>query len=357
MAKALLFLLLLSNLGFSLELRVKIAQSSVVDISGTGYFELYDEDNLMGRRYSAPLQLKATAGGILTSSYGEFLGPVFVYPLSNSYIKIGNRRYRGFFEIRRQGGGLLVINIVDMEEYLPGIIRREISTDWPMEAIKTQAVLARTYALVNQKHKTEGFDLCSDVHCQVYGGMEAEDRVAILACSATKNEVLCYNEKPAPVYYHACCGGLISDIRDVWGPSLPYLKSMVCPYCQASPHYNWQCNLSYANIAKKLGISRVSRVERTGQGRAKEVVIHHEEGKKVIKANDFRNMFGSNLIKSTYFEIDQTWDGIRLIGKGWGHGVGLCQWGAKGMAGRGADYEEILSFYFPGCFIKKLDFE
>ncbi|MEK9149426.1 MAG: SpoIID/LytB domain-containing protein [Candidatus Desantisbacteria bacterium] len=356
MAKVLrkaLFLLFLANLGFSLELRVKIAQTSIADISGTGYFELYDCESLMGRRYSAPIQLKATAGGILTSSYGEFLGPVFVYPLINSYIKIGNRRYRGYFEIRRQGGGLLVINIVDLEDYLPGIIKREISTSWPIEAIKAQAVLARTYALVNQKHKAEGFDICSDVHCQVYGGMEAEDRVAILACSATSGEVLYYNEEPAPVYYHACCGGLISDIRDVWGPSLTYLKSKVCPYCQASPHYNWQCNLSYTNIAAKIGFSKVSRVERTGQGRSKEIIVHYEGGRKAISANNFRNMFGSNLIKSTYFEIEDAWNGIKLIGKGWGHGVGMWQWGAKGMASQGADYEGILSFYFPGCVVVK----
>ncbi|MDI6751250.1 MAG: SpoIID/LytB domain-containing protein [bacterium] len=349
-----LFLLFLANLGFSFELRVKITQTSIVNISGTRYFELYDCESLIGRRYSAPIELKATAGGILTSSYGEFLGPVFVYPLQDSYIKIGNRRYRGYFEIRRQGGGLLVISIVDLEDYLPGIIKREISTDWPIEAIKAQAVLARTFALVNQKHKAEGFDLCSDVHCQVYGGMEAEDKVAILACSATSSEVLCYNEELAPVYYHACCGGLISDIRDVWGPSLPYFKSKVCPYCYASPHYNWQYNLSYANIAEKIGISRVFRVERTGKGRPKEIIVHYEGGRKAILANDFRNMFGSNLIKSTYFEIEETWNGIKLIGKGWGHGIGMCQWGAKGMASQGASYQEILSFYFPGCVVKKL---
>ena len=357
MIRKALFLILLANLSFSLELRVKIAQSSVVEISGTGYFELYDYENLIGRRYAAPLQLKATAGGILVLPYGEFLGPVFVYPLLDSPIKISNRRYRGIFEIQRQGGGLLVINIVDLEEYLPGIIKREISTDWPIAAIKAQAVLARTFALVNQKHKNEGFDLCSDVHCQVYGGLEAEDRVAILACSATSGEVLYYNDELAPVYYHACCGGRISDIRDVWGPSLPYLKSKVCPYCQASPHYNWKCNLSYSNIAEKLNIGKISKITKTGQGRAKEVIIYYEGGREAISANKFRNTFGSNLIKSTYFEIEETWDGIKLIGKGWGHGVGFCQWGAKGMAERGADYEEILSFYFPGCKIKKIDFE
>ncbi|MBU1598713.1 SpoIID/LytB domain-containing protein [bacterium] len=353
--RSILFLLLLANFSFSLDLRVKIAQSSIVDISGTGYFELYDCESLICRRYSAPIQLKATAGGILTSSYGEFLGPVFVYPLLDSYIKIGNRRYRGVFEIRRQGGGLLVINIVDLEEYLYGIIRREISTDWPLESIKAQAVLARTYALVNKKHKNEGFDLCSDVHCQVYGGLEAEDKIAILACSATSGEILLLNEEFAPVYYHACCGGLISDIRDVWGPpGLAYLKSKVCPYCRPSPHYNWQCKLSYANIAEKLNIKKVTKVERAGQDRAREIIVHHEGRREAITANKFRNLFGSNLIKSTYFEIEETWDGIRLIGKGWGHGVGLCQWGAKGMASQGADYEEILSFYFPGCLIKRL---
>ncbi len=350
--RKILFLLLLVNLNLSSELRVKIAQASAIDISGTGYFELYDCENFIGRRYSASIELKATAGGILTSSYGEFLGPVFVYSFPDNYIKIGNRRYRGAFEIRRQGGGLLVINIVDLEEYLYGIIRREISTDWPIEAIKAQAVLARTFALVNKKHKNEGFDLCSDVHCQVYGGLEAEDRTAILACSATSGEVLYYNDTLAPVYYHACCGGLISDIRDVWGPSLPYLKSMVCPYCQASPHYNWQCNLSFAHIAERLRIGKVSSVERQGQGRPKGIIVNHQGGREIVSANKFRNIFGSNLVKSTYFEIEETWNGIKLIGKGWGHGVGLCQWGAKGMASRGADYTEILSFYFPGCVIK-----
>jgi len=354
-----------------------------VKISATGRFKIF-----------APGQLEAISTGDENSIYmirsglfglkierPEEYGDILeIKPLGDSFIKVNNRAYRGEIEVRKKNdalflsavkkqgspmtseASLLVINEVDLEEYLQGVMKHEISPAWPKEAVKAQAVAARSFAL-NKKLKNIGkpYDLCATITSQVYGGLSGEDPRSNEAIYETRGEILIYQEKPIAAYYHATCGGETEDVENVWGGRLPYLKSVRCKYCKDSPHYEWEEKLSLSEISNALshkGISEIESIEiykRSSTGRVVKLVIEDEFGKHIISGNQFRMALGPNLIRSTYFKMKEKRRRVEFKGKGWGHGVGMCQWGAKGMAEKGYNYKEILKHYYPNVKIKKID--
>lgn len=282
-------------------------------------------------------------------------------------IAVNGKNYHGGIQIEKAAGDFLLINVLELEDYLAGVVKNEMSVKWPMEALKAQTVLARTYALGRIKNpRTEYYDLFSTVEDQVYSGMEAEDEASWRAIKDTRGEVLFYRGEPAQVYYHSCCGGWTEPVEYVWGGSgKSYLGSVKCETCQDCPYYFWRypekSALSGQDLASRLGyqgeaVSEVRVSELSPGQRALKLELKFQSGYKTeISGGDFRVRLGRDVIRSTLFKVEKATEGFIVFGSGSGHGVGLCQWGAKGMAEAGKNYQEILEHYFPGTEIRKVE--
>jgi len=271
-------------------------------------------------------------------------------------LSINNRHYRG--KIRVFPGpnrDLWIINELPLEEYLVGLINCEISSQWSLDAVKVQAVAARTFAVFQKGNRSDWlYDMESGVNDQVYAGMGLEDDRARQAVKETEGELLLYKGKPIFAVYHACCGGKIESPEYLWVGSFPYLNSVVCTYCLDSPHFLWNYQVEAHRLARVLGSmgypgQRVSEIrvgERSASGRVLRLFIKGEKDPWEIPGKEFRRLLGYDQLRSTNFWLKER-DGVFLFsGLGWGHGVGLCQWGAKGMADAGFDYRSILKYYY-----------
>ncbi len=276
------------------------------------------------------------------------------------------RRYRGEMDIiADEKNTLTVINILDLEEYTKGVLYHEVSFRWPLEAIKAQAVASRTYALYESiKNKDELFDVKSDIYSQVYGGRSAERYRTNIAANRTRGEILTYNGKVLPAYFHATCGGRTEDVSELWEHDLPPLKGIQCDYCALAPYYRWKKNFRNKDVQDKLNkngykldlIEDIGILDRTGSGRVKTLKIKTRDGKiTLIPGKTFREIIGPNVLKSNFFEVQMRGYYFDVLGKGWGHGVGMCQWGAMFMARARFSYHDILNYYYPGAEIKNIN--
>lgn len=269
------------------------------------------------------------------------------------------RRYRGTIDVYSQSGTLLVVNTLDLETYIKGVLYHEISHRWPLEAMKAQAVAARTYALYQmQMNKNKHFDVTNDTYSQVYGGRSAERYRTNLAVQRTAGMILQYNGKILPTYFHATCGGHTENAAELWKHDLAPLKGGDCKYCELSPHYTWKKNFRSKDVQEKLVaqgykiglIKDIKVIDRNASGRVKMLQIVGRDGSALnISGKDFRQILGPNIIKSTKYDVEMQGYYFDVIGHGWGHGVGLCQWGAHFMSRERFDFEEILEFYYPGA--------
>ncbi|MCE5198218.1 SpoIID/LytB domain-containing protein [bacterium] len=270
------------------------------------------------------------------------------------------RKYRGSVEVSAKNGALRVVNVVDVDDYLLGVLPSEMPDSYPEEAIKAQAISARTYALRNsRKHAAQGFRICDTSHCQTYGGVLAEKPKSTQAVLDTKGMVLTFDGQIADVMYSTDCGGATRNYSSE-NPtrSFPYLCGVVDP--DDIPHICWEQNYTLHDLAVKLikagvkgadGLLSVVISKTEASGRALEVEITSSTGKNQISGEKIRSALG---LKSTLFSIESTTDGgVAIKGKGFGHGVGMCQTGAKGLAlpPHSLTCEQILAHYFPGTAI------
>lgn len=295
-----------------------------------------------------------------------------LYPLQRLYFKPGKyvtlhikdqaRRYRGVLEIvQKPDNKFLVINAIELEQYLKGVLYHEVSHRWPMEAMKAQAVAARTYVLYQmKKNAKDDYDVTGDIYSQVYGGKSAERFRTNIAANRTRGEILVYANKLLPAYFHASCGGHTENARNIWGHNLPPLAGVVCSFCQSEPNFRWKRNFRSKDIQDKLNargytigpISEIRILDRNESGRINNLMIISRNGSRVrIPGIKFRELIGPNTVRSNNYEVAMKGYYFDLIGKGWGHGVGMCQWGAHRMAKERYDYDEILAFYYPGAEI------
>lgn len=280
-----------------------------------------------------------------------------------SKIRINGKSYRGIIDFYPSDKGLLVINELPIEDYLVGLINCEISSLWPVESVKAQAVIARSYA-VYQKDARRGalYHLESSVMDQVYDGIDIEDSRASRAVQETAGEVLTYAGAVIQSFYHSSCGGHTEAAQNVWGADLPYLKGVDCKYCLSAPSTKWETVLSLNKVETLLkaagyrisapGAIRTGGINRSG--RLQDITITGSKGDLQLPAVSFRKAIGYSVIKSTNFTVRMRGDDVVFAGLGNGHGVGLCQWGSKQRAGDGFNYREILSYYYPGVRIEKL---
>jgi stage II sporulation protein D len=281
-------------------------------------------------------------------------------------IIVNKRPYRGDAVLTKdKDGALLVVNVVDLEFYVKGVLYHEISNKWPMDAIKAQAVATRTYALYQEDvMKAQAYDVTADTSSQVYGGFASEKNKTNRGVNFTAGEVLTFQGKIFPAYFYATCGGKSESASELWKTDMEPLRGgRVCPYCATSPHYFWRIALSLGEIQKKCGpvytlkepLESIAIAERTVTGRARTLEFMDANGEvQQVSAKDLRRLLGSDILRSTNFSVNVE-DGKAVFeGKGWGHGVGLCQWGAMQMAKDGFSYVEILKFYYPGATISKV---
>ncbi len=276
---------------------------------------------------------------------------------SAGIIRINGRGYRGTIRITPATRGLLVINELLLEEYLIGLINAEISSQWPIEAVKAQAVVARSYALFQKASRSnQPFHLETSVLDQVYAGSDGEDGRALRAVEETCGQVLEYEGRVAQTFFHANCGGHTEDSENVWMKRVPYLRGVVCAYCNPSPAAMWETSLDGTRIETALrnagyrvaGLRDMVVQARFPSGRVRTVGLRSQTGTVSLPAVTLRKLLGYTVIRSTNFTVRRLGDSFLFAGAGYGHGVGLCQWGAKGRAEEGFSYREILAYYYPG---------
>ena len=283
-----------------------------------------------------------------------------ITPYYDASIYVNGLRFRGRVDIVLNKDDLLtVVNVISLEKYIKGVLYREISDRWPLEAIKAQAVAARTYAVyIKERSKDQSYDLRSDIYSQVYGGKNAERYRTNLAVDRTKGLILKYNGMVLPAYYHATCAGKTEDAKLLWDHDIAPLRGVTCNFCKKSPHYFWKRNVQLKDIQDKLNengydlwlIEEIQVVDRNESGRINILKIVPRDNKEIIiSGKAFRQIIGPNLIKSNNYVVDMQGYYVDFLGKGWGHGVGLCQWGANFMARDSYRFDKILGYYYPGA--------
>jgi stage II sporulation protein D len=314
-------------------------------------------------------------------------GPLTVTSVGG-VISFNGKRYRGELTLSAADSTILVVNRVDVEAYLRGVVPRELGIRGPAEraALEAQAVAARSYAVTRLHNASRAFDLVATTSDQVYGGVDAENALADAAIASTEALVLMYEGRIVSAPYFSTCGGSTAEPSELWrSRNEPFLQrvSDKIPgsdrfYCDIAPRFRWERSWrgdtltavverylrSYAQVPDgPLGTVRGLSVDaRTPSGRVASVSLETDRGRYRLQGNDIRYVLrspGGELLNSTYFspEIIANSDGrlsrLTIRGLGYGHGVGMCQWGAIGRARAGQDFRTILSTYFPGTNVAR----
>lgn len=341
----------------------------------------------------------------------EPLAPASGTPL----ISFGTVKYRGSLGIKRIAAGPInVYNELPFEQYLYGVVPSEMPASWNIEALKAQAVAARNYSLLNfGKHGADGFDVCNGQHCQVFGGFSGENPRTNQAVDETKGKLMLYNDQLITTYFFSSSGGRTENSENIWSAALPYLVSVDDKYSLGSPYDNWTKTYSISDIKAKLTNSGIDvgeildivPLEYSANGRVTILEIRGTKKNEKLVKEKVRSVFGTSDIKSIWYKLNTDADiymkdrtmssptagragstyvlsasGVQKLtgtnnkiyvkdqgtvvsrsltpstytftGKGWGHGVGMSQYGAKGMAEAGFNYIQILEYYFTGAKVK-----
>jgi len=289
---------------------------------------------------------------------------LLVEPVGGGWVRLDGRPYRGVLRLHRERGGhLTAVNVLPLEEYVRGVMRVEIAPDWPLEAMKAQAVVARTYALYAALTSGEApYDLTATTTSQLYAGAWGEDTRSDEAVLGTRGVVLTYEGMVIPAFYHSASGGMTEDAVEVWEKQYPFIVGVPDPFSAGAPHHLWEETIPEETLRQRLAaggyalgiIQRIEPAGRSRSGRIQRLLIRHGTGLLALEAKVFRRLLGAEVLRSTNFSVLGNGAGFTFVGKGWGHGVGLSQWGAKGMAELAFGYEEILQYYFPLTALHRL---
>ncbi len=264
---------------------------------------------------------------------------------------------RGALEIQNAPSGLAVFNQIGLETYVAGVVSGEVSPKWPLEALKAQAVAARTYVLYKQvENQQEPFDVFASVLDQVYHGHAARSESVLRAVAETKGHVVTYDRRPIYAAYSSTAAGPTEDALYVWALNLPYLKSVNCPFDEQAPRYDWRTSFTVEFLEQQLRkegfavgtVATLTPYTFTPSGRVDRVRLLHSQGEIILRGQDLRRIVGYSKIFSTNFSIESMGAEVVVVGHGAGHAVGMCQWGMREMAELGYDYQSILRHYYPG---------
>ena len=450
---AVLVLLLHTNILEARDIYVKLSGASSFSIESTaGNLSMVDAEGRIAN-LGESVNISVSDGNARISSY---YFPLPIRITNNGLLKFKDRTYRGSFLITQKAG---LLNAVDVEYYLCGVLPAEVGATWPDEALRAQAITARTYVLRQSLNRgKKGYDVVDSDADQVYRGAGIETDKTNRAVASTMGEILTYGKEIAQTFFHSDSGGHTADIADVWGQSIPYLRGVPEVVTYKSPVSTWKANISASKIQAAItkitgtdigAISMIQVAEVDDGGRAVTMTFTGANGTKTVKASQFRTATDPRTLKSTMltpsggafripdtpaqkgkdgqkldkpaspydltfeeeqgiasmtaegiftttelidmrtnpakrkqyyqagltrtkqtiktsqpepqkkqrrrngFMIEKSGNDFVFYGRGWGHGVGMCQWGAMGMAEKGYTAEKILMHYYPGTVIKK----
>jgi stage II sporulation protein D len=330
-------------------------------------------------------------------------------------ISFGTSKYRGILFLKRTvDGHINVSNELPFEQYLYGVVPSEMPSSWHLEALKAQAVAARNYGIINiGRHIADGFDVCKGAHCQAYNGFGHENPRSSQAVDETKGKLVSYNDKLFPAYYHSSSGGRTENSENIWSTPLPYIKGVDDKYGLGSPYDNWTKQYSKKDIQAKLLANSIDVGEIIDiipllvsvNGRVTSLEIRGTKGSTKVEKEKIRGIMGNSELRSTWYKLTTDADlfvinsmtgktdtaragslyvvsatGVNKLssnnnkvymkdqftlsnksinpeyykfeGKGWGHGLGMSQYGAKGMAEAGFNFIQILEHYYTGAKVK-----
>jgi stage II sporulation protein D len=333
------------------------------------------------RRVADGIEATGPAGTLRTAGF------LVLQPADGTTIQVEGRPYRGAVLLRPAATGVTVVNVLDVETYLLGVVPLEIGANRPpeeLEAVKAQAIAARTYAIRHLGRRSElGFDVYATVMDQAYGGAGAEDPVSTRAVRETRGEVIVHDGEPIEAFYHSTCGGHTAALEEVWpGTPRAYLRSVSDAkpgggwYCETSNRFRWTERWDHQALTATLsrglrerGVTTgpVTRVEfmtltgRTESGRAEALLLSTNAGQHRVRGDSIRWVLRpepNRILNSAAITLQPTGNGevtaLVVQGQGWGHGIGMCQVGAMGRAREGHSYRDILSAYYPGTEIARL---
>jgi stage II sporulation protein D len=314
-------------------------------------------------RAHGPLNVTARTSLLIANQQDLKLSRCIV-AAKDGILAVDGKPYRGCFRVQAENADRIrVINCVDLEDYLYGVVPVEMPAKWAENALKAQAVASRTYAVyIKGKSKDKPYDLVATTASQVYGGYDAETPASNRAVDATRGEIITHNGRLIIAYFHSNSGGFTESAKAVWVAELRYLKGIRDPYSDNIPGGSWELSLSYRTIQDRLNqyglnvgaVTEIRPVDVGYSGRPLKIAVASTRGGIVLKSNDFRLKIGPMKLKSTLFRLRETTDGLRIRGKGFGHGVGMSQWGAYRMAQAGYHYRDILRHYYTDVEITRL---
>jgi len=283
----------------------------------------------------------------------EFPGPV----------RVDGRELPGRLEVFIDRGALVAVNAVDLEQYVAAVVASEVPPKWPAEALRAQAVAARTFAVAQKVAQGPGAraHLGSSVLDQVYRNAARPPQPALDAARSTAGEVLTYGAAPIAAWFSASCGGVSESAEAAF-----HLEPGAAPYIRGGDgdddRREWTVRLPLAEITAALRKAQRMQAEirgvavetRTASGRAKDLALATSSGMRPLSAVELRQLLGYNRIPSLLFEVSTEGATAVFRGRGSGHGVGLCQWGARSRALAGAGYRDILAHYYPGAEVRRM---
>ncbi len=288
-------------------------------------------------------------GGVALDKWRSNL--FWIEPEGDGFVYIGDRWYRGRILVVPTEKGITAVNWVDLEEYLYSVIGGEMDPRWPQEALKAQAIAARTYALYEREKKRNHplYDIGDTPdRWQIYKGVKSESPTTYAAVDATAGQVLTHNNKIILSVFHACSGGHTENVEDVWLSKEPYLRA-VPDFDQNVPQCNWKKTFSPGDLSSKFpevgNVKQIKIEERSPHQSVKLLKIIGDKGEKVLKGEKVRTALK---LKSTRFNVSNGNGAFTLQGVGFGHGLGMSQWGAYKLATQGANHLQILGHYYKG---------
>ena len=281
---------------------------------------------------------------------------LIIEPTENGYVWIGDRWYRGTTRLIREHNTITAINHVDLEDYLYSVVGAEAVSSWPIEALKAQAVAARSYALYKRNSEVNDiYDVDTTVGTQVYKGLDTEYTTTHEAVNSTLGQIMTYNNRVILAAFHSSSGGHTENVEDVWTSPLPYLRAVV-DYDHTAPVFEWQQVFPVSKIKTLVaGIGNIrglQPVKMTPRGRIVTMKVTGDRGSTNLSGKEIRTALK---LRSTLFRMSTDGNEVKVNGRGFGHGLGLSQWGAYYLAKRGVDYHRILAHYYQNASLTELE--
>ena len=283
-------------------------------------------------------------------------GELIVEPENDGYVWIGDRWYRGRTRLVRQADSITAINHVDLEQYLYSVVGAEAVSTWPIEALKAQAVAARSYALYKRNTGTNGlYDVDTTVGTQVYKGLDTEYTTTHEAVNGTLGQIMTHNNEVILAAFHSSSGGHTENVEDVWSSPLPYLRAVI-DYDHQSPVFEWQQVIPVTEIQNLVaGVGKIvglKPVQMTPRGRVVTMEVMGDRGSATVSGKELRQALK---LRSTLFRVSTDGNNLRIQGRGFGHGIGLSQWGAYYLAKQGVGYQQILKHYYQSANLTEFE--